>query len=81
MFSLGMDGALPRFVEMLMEFSYAFAMLLAPLAWLVLVSIRKFRLSREELVLQVVVFVVSWVLTLPLIAILESQNTPGWFLD
>lgn len=76
-----MDGALPRCLEMLMEFSYAFAMLFAPLAWLVLVSIRKCRLSREEHVLQVVVFVVCWVLTLPLIAILESQNTPGWFLD
>ena len=76
-----MDGALPRFLEAVMMLSFVFAMFAAPLAWIAFVMSRDFRLSTETHVLQVLVFVICWILTVPLLALLESQHLPGWFLD
>ena len=80
-FSLRMDGALPHLLEVVMMLSYVFAMFFAPLAWVVFVLIRDFRLSPRTHLLQIGVFVVGWILTVPLFALLESQHLPGWFLD
>jgi hypothetical protein len=76
-----MDGALPRFLEAVMMLSYVVAMFFAPLAWLVFVLIPGFRLSPRVHLHQIGVFVLGWILTVPLIALLESQHLPGWFLD
>jgi len=80
-FSLGMDGALPRFLEVVMMLSTVFAMFFAPLAWIVFVLIRDFRLSPKTHLFQIGIFVLGWILTVPLFALLESQHLPGWFLD
>ena len=76
-----MDGALPKLLEGLMMLSFVFAMFFAPLAWIVFVLIREFRLSTKAHLIQVGLFVFGWVLTVPLFALLESQHLPGWFLD
>ena len=76
-----MDGALPRFLEAVMLLSCAFAMFVAPLTWLVFVLIPEFRLSVETHVLQVLAYVLCWILTGLSIALLESQPSPGWLLD
>lgn len=76
-----MDGALPRFLEAVMMLSFAFAMFVAPLAWTAFVMSREFRLAIETHVLQVLVFIICWILTIPAVALLESHHLPGWFLD
>ena len=76
-----MDGELPRLLMILAMLSDVFAMFFAPLAWIMFVLFRDFRLSPGTHVLQIGVFVLGWILTIPLSALLESQHLPGWFLD
>ncbi|HYG22827.1 MAG TPA: hypothetical protein VEH04_08600 [Verrucomicrobiae bacterium] len=76
-----MDGTLPRLLEALMMLSCVFAMFFAPLAWIMLVLILELRLSPRTHLFQVGVFLLGWILTFSLFAILERQHLPGWFLD
>lgn len=76
-----MDGALPHLLEGMMMLIGVVAMFFAPLAWIVFILIGDFRVSPNTQRLQIGVFVLGWILTVPLFALLESQHLPGWFLD
>ncbi len=76
-----MDGVLPHLLEAMVMLTSVIAMFLAPLAWIVFILIRDFRLPPKTHLLQIGIFVVGWILTVPLLALMESQHLPGWCLD
>jgi hypothetical protein len=54
---------------------------LAPLIWVVLLCIRRFRLSPAVHLAQIGVYMIGWLLTFGAGIWLEYQDLPGWFLD
>ncbi len=56
------------------------ATFMAPLVWCILVAIPGCRIALGAHVLQVIIFLAGWLLTIPAAGFMERQGLPGWFL-
>jgi hypothetical protein len=74
------DAAI-RTHEVFLLASGGIATLIAPLAWCILVAIPSCRIAVGAHFVQVILFFLGWLLSIPAVGFTESQGLPGWFLD